>query len=141
MPANDNNLSSSNNGPLLHPATEYKPGLVLMDEEAELKRKLNLFGHDVGTIPCFRNSFLYGITGGIGSGIVHFAVSSRLPSATKFGFWSYVGITFSYWCYCRYEFTMTKFRYSQLTFAMKQNALKDGTDESFRSELQDEKKS
>ncbi|ODN06098.1 Cytochrome c oxidase protein 20 [Orchesella cincta] len=139
MPASDNELSNPNNALQLHPSTAYKPGLVLMDEEAELNRKLQLFGTDVGSIPCFRNSFLYGITGGIGSGIAHFAVSSRLPGATKFGFWSYVGITACFWCWCRYDYTMTKFRYSQLSYAMKQNALKDGTPESFRNELNESK--
>jgi len=90
---------------------------------------LMLFGTDVGSIPCFRNSFLYGIGGGIGAGIVHFAVSSRVQNATKFGFWSYVGITVVYWCQCRYDYTMTKFQYTQLKYAMRESARKEGTSE------------
>lgn len=37
-----------------------------IDEE---RKHLNLFGRDVSEIPCFRNSFLYGIGGGVGMGL------------------------------------------------------------------------
>ncbi len=107
----------------------------LEDEESILKSKLMVFGTDVGSVPCFRNSFLYGITGGIGAGIAHFAYSSKVPSATKFGFWSYVGITLVYWCQCRYDYTMTKFQYAQLQYAMKENAMKEGTSKGMRKTM------
>lgn len=108
---------------------------AMKEEESILKSKLVVFGTDVGSIPCFRNSFLYGISGGIGAGIVHFAVSSRIQKATRFGFWSYMGITLVYWCQCRYDYTMTKFQYQQLQFAMKENARREGTSQAMPKQL------
>lgn len=37
-----------------------------VDEDS---RSLYIFGKDVSEMPCFRNSFLYGIGGGMGTGI------------------------------------------------------------------------
>jgi len=92
-----------------------------------LQKQLLVFGTDVGQIPCFRNSFLYGIGGGFGTGLAHFAVSSKVRNATRFGFWTYVGITAAYWCHCRYEYTMLKQEYARLQYALKHAAARDGT--------------
>lgn len=99
----------------------------LEKEEELLRRELVVFGKDLGNVPCFRNSFLYGISGGFGTGIVTFALSSKIKTATKTGFYSYVGITLSYWIYCRYNYTMTKFKYTQLKHAMDRSARMEGT--------------
>jgi cytochrome c oxidase assembly protein subunit 20 len=37
-----------------------------IDEE---RKHLNIFGRDVSEIPCFRDSFLWGIGGGVGTGL------------------------------------------------------------------------
>lgn len=39
------------------------------DQIDEERKHLLLFGRDVSEIPCFRNSFLYGIGGGVGTGL------------------------------------------------------------------------
>lgn len=101
---------------------------AMEQEESVLHRKLMVFGTDVSEIPCFRNSFLYGITGGIGVGIATFALTSRVRRATSFGFWSYVAITSSYWCWCRYEYSTLKFEYAKLKYAMKKNVEAEGTE-------------
>jgi len=110
----------------------------LANQEQVLQRELVVFGEDLGSIPCFRNSFLYGITGGIGLGIAHFALSSKVQKATKFGFYSYVAITLSYWCVCRYNFSVTKFNYTQIRYAMQQNAMKEGTAQDMGHVLKEE---
>ncbi len=96
-------------------------------EDELLKRELILFGKDIGHIPCFRNSFLYGITSGFGAGIVTFALSSKVPTATKTGFYTYVGVTLLYWIQCRYNYSVLKFEYSQLQYALKESVRFEGT--------------
>jgi cytochrome c oxidase assembly protein subunit 20 len=120
--------------------SSLSPG-QLAEQEKDLERKLVVFGEDLGSIPCFRNSFLYGITGGIGLGIGHFALSSKVRNATKFGFYSYVAITLSYWCACRYNYAVTKFQYTQIKYAMQQNAMKEGTAEDMSKVLKDHEQS
>lgn len=55
------------------------------------------FGKDVSKIPCFRNSFLYGIIGGFAMGISFFMCTSRTLKSTHFGFGSFVVISSTYW--------------------------------------------
>jgi hypothetical protein len=40
-----------------------------LDERDENRKHLFIMGRDVAEMPCFRNSFLYGIGGGIGLGL------------------------------------------------------------------------
>nr|CAD7202231.1 unnamed protein product [Timema douglasi] len=54
----------------------------MSEEEEETKRKLILFGRDVSEIPCFRNSYLYGISSGIGMGLTYFMFTSKVRMAT-----------------------------------------------------------
>lgn len=54
-------------------------------------------GKDVSKIPCFRNSYLYGILGGFGMGLGHFMCTSRVLRSTHFGFGSFVVISSAYW--------------------------------------------
>lgn len=44
--------------------------------------QLVLFGRDVSKIPCFRNSFLTGIYGGVGCGIASFLATSKYHTCT-----------------------------------------------------------
>ena len=48
---------------------EKKKYDINWDEIDEERRHLHIFGRDVSEIPCFRNSFLYGIGGGFGSAL------------------------------------------------------------------------
>lgn len=63
-----------------------------------------MFGRDVSQIPCFRESFLYGIGSGVILGLGAFMSTSKPRLATSIGFSSYIMITLSFWCYCRYVF-------------------------------------
>nr|CAD7259825.1 unnamed protein product [Timema shepardi] len=71
----------------------------MSEEEEETKRKLILFGRDVSEIPCFRNSYLYGISSGIGMGLTYFMFTSKVRMATHVGFGSFLGVTMVYWLY------------------------------------------
>jgi len=102
--------------------------VVIPESSEDSNRQLVVFGKDLGAIPCFRNSFLYGLSGGFGAGIMHFAFSSRVRNATRFGFWSYIGITSVYWVYCRYDYSVTKFKYSKMQHGLQQFAAYEGTE-------------
>lgn len=108
------------------------------DKKDLLNRKLILMGNNVGEIPCFRNSFLYGITSGMVAGIAFFAFTSKIRRATSVGFWSYIGVTSVYWLQCRYRFSAIKFEYEQLSYAMQQQAKYEGTSQGLNVQKMDE---
>lgn len=54
-------------------------------------------GKDIKTIPCFRNSNMFGIIGGFGMGIGYFLCTSQTLRATHFGFGSFIVISCAYW--------------------------------------------
>lgn len=66
-----------------------------------------IFGRDVAQIPCFRNSFLYGISGGIGVGVLAFLGTSRPHLATHIGFGTFFCGTMVYWMACRWVVIVT----------------------------------
>lgn len=113
------------------------------DQERELanfERKLVILGTDVGSIPCFRNTFLYGICSGFGAGIAHFAFFSKVTNATRCGVWSFAGVSLSYWIFCRYTYSVTRFKYKQLKYALKSKLEVTGTSKDFDSSLDIETK-
>lgn len=101
---------------------------------------LHIFGRDIAQIPCFRNSFLYGIGGGVGAGFLTFMGTSRpkLSSHTAFG--TFFAVTFVYWFSCRYTFSKKKFEYNQLQVAMKRQAIYEGTSMETEANRQQEAK-
>jgi len=104
----------------------------LEQEESKLRRKLMFFGNDLGQIPCFRNSFLYGIISGFGSGIAYFALTSNIPRATSCAVYSYVAVTACYWFHCNWQISKTKFEYEQIKYAMQMHAMYDGTEKGMK---------
>lgn len=86
-----------------------------------------IFGRNVAEIPCFRNSFLYGLSGGVGIGFCTFLGTSRPMLSSHTGFGSFMVITMSYWCFCRYQWSKQRFNAAQLKEAMKKHILEEGT--------------
>ncbi|KDR17422.1 cytochrome c oxidase protein 20 homolog [Zootermopsis nevadensis] len=92
------------------------------------KKSVIIFGRDVSTIPCFRNSFLYGIESGFVGGLTYFLFTSNTRVATHVGFTSFVIVTMSYWFHCRWQWSKEKFTHGQLQAVMKKHAMYEGTD-------------
>ncbi|KAF5279175.1 hypothetical protein FQR65_LT03422 [Abscondita terminalis] len=88
-----------------------------------------IFGRDVTKVPCFRNSFLYGLSGGIGCGLLRFMFTSRPKSATDYAVGSFAAITMSYWFFCRYQYSQMKFEMNQMQYLLEQRALYEGTED------------
>uniref|UniRef100_A0A8D8TEI3 Cytochrome c oxidase assembly protein COX20, mitochondrial n=1 Tax=Cacopsylla melanoneura TaxID=428564 RepID=A0A8D8TEI3_9HEMI len=73
-------------------------------ENPFLKKDIYFMGRNLNEIPCFRNSFLYGISTGLGVGFGTFLLTSNGFRSFKYGFGSYLGMTWLYWGYCRYSY-------------------------------------
>ncbi|XP_053672420.1 cytochrome c oxidase assembly protein COX20, mitochondrial [Anopheles nili] len=92
------------------------------------EKSIIIFGRDVSTIPCFRNSFLYGISIGMGIGFLAFMKTSRPQLSTHIGFGSFMAVTLSYWFPCRYRWSKQKFDAAQLQQALQKQAIFEGTE-------------
>ncbi|XP_036323537.1 cytochrome c oxidase assembly protein COX20, mitochondrial isoform X1 [Rhagoletis pomonella] len=100
----------------------------LSGEEEVPRRQLHVFGRDVSQIPCFRNSFLYGIGGGVAIGVATFLGTSRTRLSTHVGFGCFFTGTLTYWLVCRYQWSKKRFEYQQLQEAMRKQSIYEGTD-------------
>ncbi|XP_067627995.1 cytochrome c oxidase assembly protein COX20, mitochondrial [Eurosta solidaginis] len=103
-----------------------EPDTLPIDEAPH--KELKIFGHDVSQIPCFRNSFLYGIGGGMGMGVLTFLGTSRTRLSTHVAFGSFFFGTMGYWLVCRYQWSKKRFEYAQLKEAMRRKSTYEGTD-------------
>ncbi|XP_013177037.1 PREDICTED: cytochrome c oxidase protein 20 homolog [Papilio xuthus] len=100
----------------------------MMEEDAEEEKKgLVLFGRDLSTIPCFRESFLYGISTGVGVGIASFFKTSKPLLSQHIGMGAFTITTLVYWSYCRYNWSKQKFDAQLLQSALKDKIRYEGT--------------
>ncbi|XP_046743036.1 cytochrome c oxidase assembly protein COX20, mitochondrial [Diprion similis] len=97
-----------------------------MDEDDDHK-PLMLFGRDVTRIPCFRNSFLSGITCGIVGGLGTFMFTSKPKLATHVGMASFVSSTWCYFVYCRYTWSKQQAEVAKLQELIERHATYAGT--------------
>jgi cytochrome c oxidase assembly protein subunit 20 len=88
------------------------------DEIDEQRKNLTIFGRNVSEMPCFRNSFLYGIGSGLGMGLGKFCqliynpiiyddvigtfmYTSRPAFSSHVAYGTFFSTTLFYWFYCR----------------------------------------
>lgn len=93
-----------------------------------MNKSFKIFGTDVSKMPCFRNSYLYGIGGGIGIGLTYFMLTSRTKASCHFGVASFAVITLSYWTQCRYNYSKLKFDMARTQELMKKHSMYEGTE-------------
>ncbi|XP_047474720.1 cytochrome c oxidase assembly protein COX20, mitochondrial-like [Penaeus chinensis] len=96
--------------------------------EGEASKEASLMGRNLSEVPCFRETFLYSITSGLGSGLVNFMLTSRVQRSVQVGLGVYTCMTLGYWSYCRYNYSQQKFSMGQLQVAMQKQALLEGTE-------------
>lgn len=104
------------------------PPVIIQKEED--RKEIILFGHNILEIPCFRNSFLYGISSGIGGGLLGFLFTSRPKFAMHCGMGTYFNVTIVYWFYCRYKRAVDQFNTSRMQEIFQRVAVMEGTEES-----------
>ncbi|KAL1398894.1 hypothetical protein pipiens_002318 [Culex pipiens pipiens] len=88
-------------------------------------RSLTLFGRDLSQMPCFRNSFLYGISLGMAVGFLAFMKTSRPQMSTHIGFGTFVGTTLCYWF--PYNWSKQQREADMLQHLMQQQAMYEGS--------------
>ncbi|XP_058820280.1 cytochrome c oxidase assembly protein COX20, mitochondrial [Topomyia yanbarensis] len=92
------------------------------------ERSVILFGRDLSQIPCFRSSFLYGISVGIAGGLAAFMKTSRPQLSTHVGFGTFMGTTLCYFFVCRYNWSKQSEHVEELQKLMQQHAMYEGTE-------------
>ncbi|XP_056645333.1 cytochrome c oxidase assembly protein COX20, mitochondrial [Diorhabda carinulata] len=93
------------------------------------EKSLVLFGRDISKIPCFRNSLLYGIGGGLFCGLTRFMFTSQTLRSVNFSVYSFTVITLGYWFQCRYNYSKAKFEMMRLQELLKTHSILEGTAE------------
>ncbi|CAH0714493.1 unnamed protein product, partial [Brenthis ino] len=100
---------------------------MLDEDPKEEKEGLVIFGRDISKIPCFRESFMYGIASGIGVGLASFIKTSKPLMSQHVGVGTFAITTLVYWSYCRYEWSRQKFDAQLLQEALKDKIRHEGT--------------
>ncbi|XP_055613910.1 cytochrome c oxidase assembly protein COX20, mitochondrial [Uranotaenia lowii] len=99
----------------------------MVPEDSLPQRGMVLFGKDVSQIPCFRNSFLYGISIGVAAGFLAFMRTSRPQMSCHIAFGTFFGTTLCYWFPCRYNWSKEAADAELLQKALQQQSMYEGT--------------
>ncbi|KAL0831373.1 hypothetical protein ABMA28_002198 [Loxostege sticticalis] len=100
---------------------------MLEEEPEEEKKGIVFLGRDLSKIPCFRESFLYGIATGVGVGLATFLKTSKPMRSQHIGFGTFTMSTLIYWSYCRYQWSKQRFDAQLLQEALKDKIKYEGT--------------
>lgn len=98
-------------------------------DEDDQSKAVMLFGRDIRKIPCFRDSQLYGIYSGFATGLVTFMFTSRIRLSTFTTLGAYFCVSFTYFCYCRYNYAMTKYAIYDIQSVLRQRSIVDNEEE------------
>ncbi|XP_048340891.1 cytochrome c oxidase assembly protein COX20, mitochondrial [Sphaerodactylus townsendi] len=97
-------------------------------EPGDPRKSFKLLGIlDVGTIPCARESVLYGSLGALTLGLGHFLATSRVRRSCHFGAGGFIFTTLGCWFYCRYNNAKLRIQQRMIQEAMKNKILFEGT--------------
>ncbi|XP_071080264.1 cytochrome c oxidase assembly protein COX20, mitochondrial-like [Haliotis cracherodii] len=108
---------------------ENKDNVILVDDKEKKKREsLFVFGNNIAEIPCFRKSFLVGISSGLGGGIAYFLLTSNTRRAPHVAFGSYFLATLATWAHCRYNWSANRFKQRQLQKGLEMKVMYEGTE-------------
>ncbi|XP_063630177.1 cytochrome c oxidase assembly protein COX20, mitochondrial [Cydia splendana] len=99
----------------------------MLEDDPEEKPGLMIMGRDVSKIPCFRESFLYGIASGVGMGLASFIKTSKPMLSQHVGVGTFAMSTLLYWSYCRYQWSKQRFDAQLLQDALKDKIMYEGT--------------
>jgi len=96
------------------------------ENEPETKpRTLMFFGSDLAKIPCFRNSYMYGISAGTATGVLYNLATSKSPF--KLAFCTYGLVTFGFFFHCRYQYRTSQIQIRKMEKAIQARNLLEGT--------------
>ncbi|XP_072939272.1 cytochrome c oxidase assembly protein COX20, mitochondrial [Epargyreus clarus] len=99
----------------------------MLEEDEDEKKGLVIFGRDVSKIPCFRESFLYGVASGVGCGLASFIKTSKPMLSQHVGMGTFAITTLLYWSYCRVQWSRQRFDAQLMQEALKDKIRYEGT--------------
>ncbi|NXE11277.1 COX20 protein, partial [Lophotis ruficrista] len=82
---------------------------------------------DVKSVPCARESVLYGSVGSFVVGLGHFLATSRVRRSCDFAVGGFICTMLGYWFYCRYNLAQQRIRQRMLKEAMRNKILFEGS--------------
>ncbi|XP_054248483.1 cytochrome c oxidase assembly protein COX20, mitochondrial [Indicator indicator] len=96
--------------------------------DSEPKKSFKLLGFlDVGSVPCARESVLYGSLGSFVVGLGHFLATSRVRRSCDFAIGGFICTMLGYWFYCRYNLAQHRIRQRMLKEGMRNKILFEGS--------------
>ncbi|XP_065487401.1 cytochrome c oxidase assembly protein COX20, mitochondrial isoform X1 [Caloenas nicobarica] len=82
---------------------------------------------DVQSVPCARESVLYGSLGSLVVGLGHFLATSRVRRSCDFAVGGFICTMLGYWFYCRYNLAQQRIRQRMLKEGMRNKILFEGS--------------
>ncbi|XP_032537379.1 cytochrome c oxidase assembly protein COX20, mitochondrial isoform X2 [Chiroxiphia lanceolata] len=96
--------------------------------DSEPRKSFKLLGFlDVQSVPCARESVLYGSLGSLVVGLGHFLATSRVRRSCDFAVGGFISTMLGYWFYCRYNLAQQRIRQRMLKEGMKNRMLFEGS--------------
>ncbi|NXR09653.1 COX20 protein, partial [Semnornis frantzii] len=82
---------------------------------------------DVKSVPCARESVLYGSLGSFVLGLGHFLATSRVRRSCDFAVGGFICTMLGYWFYCRYNLAQHRIQQRMLKEGMRNKILFEGS--------------
>ncbi|XP_010002920.1 PREDICTED: cytochrome c oxidase protein 20 homolog [Chaetura pelagica] len=82
---------------------------------------------DVKSVPCARESVLYGSVGSLVVGLGHFVATSRVRRSCDFAVGGFICTMLGYWFYCRYNLAQQRIRQRMIREGMRNKLLYEGS--------------
>ncbi|XP_054678431.1 cytochrome c oxidase assembly protein COX20, mitochondrial [Grus americana] len=96
--------------------------------DSEPRKSFKLLGFlDVKSVPCARESVLYGSLGSLVVGLGHFLATSRVRRSCDFAVGGFICTMLGYWFYCRYNLAQHRIRQRMLKEGMRNKILFEGS--------------
>ncbi|XP_033916936.1 cytochrome c oxidase assembly protein COX20, mitochondrial [Melopsittacus undulatus] len=96
--------------------------------DSEPRKSFKLLGFlDVQSVPCSRESVLYGSVGSLVTGLGYFLATSRVRRSCDFAVGGFICTTLGYWFYCRYNLAQQRIRQRMLKEAVRNKILYEGS--------------
>uniref|UniRef100_A0A069DP40 Cytochrome c oxidase assembly protein COX20, mitochondrial n=1 Tax=Panstrongylus megistus TaxID=65343 RepID=A0A069DP40_9HEMI len=99
-----------------------------MEKENDKPKSFSLWRKNISEIPCFRNSYLYGISSGIAAGIIYFMFTSKIRISSHIAVTVFAATTLTYWTYCRYKWETDENTVGMMKEFLRDRIAKEGTD-------------
>ncbi|NXK74329.1 COX20 protein, partial [Amazona guildingii] len=82
---------------------------------------------DVQSVPCARESVLYGSVGSLVAGLGYFLATSRVRRSCDVAVGGFICTMLGYWFYCRYNLAQQRIRQRMLKEAVRNKILYEGS--------------